>query len=149
MPLQSSKIEFAKHLIIKTFSFLYAEGYVYNLKYPNDETVIGTIDIEYTNEQIKRGISISYSHRKLDGDVIYGFNLSIVRSPYKDVTEDYFSMFIYLASLGKDFETRMVNHFDEIEAEKIVLQIAEALKTYAWDIVKGEKWLEGFYARWN
>ena len=126
MLLPSSKIEFSKNLIIKTFSFLYAEGYVYNLKYPNDETVIETIDIVYINEQIKREITISYSHRKLDAEVIYGFNLSIVRSPYKDATEDYFSIFIYLASLGYDFETRMVNHFDEIEAEKIVLQIAKA-----------------------
>ena len=146
----SNNITIAKDCILRTFSFLEKEGfkYVFKVLDNNDSIFSEKMDIQFNSESKKREINISYSQIKLDNEVKYGFNLSISRLPYKDVTKDYLSFFSYLDSLGKDFNANMVNHFSELEAEEILKKMAGALKNYAWALVMGEKWIEGFYPKW-
>jgi hypothetical protein len=42
----------------------------------------------------------------------------------------------------------MVNYFSEQEAEEILIKLADALKTYAMDIINGSKWLDTYWPKW-
>jgi len=146
---KKNRIEIAREIILQTFSFLETEGYISNSKIPSDSTSIETIDTEYVNVPKCRKIIISYSMGEFRSEFVHAFHLSIVRMPYVDPMEDYFSLSNYLRSLKKDYDYRMINHFDDDEASKIVSRIAESLRVYAWDIVKGDRWMKGYYPSWD
>ena len=149
MEVGNNPISVAKQIILEAFSFLREEGYSVETKIMKDTFFSENFESTFINETIGREISISYTKGSVEkgGNLKYTFSLSITRLPY-DGVKDFFSLFVYLSSLGRDFDTNIVNHFDENEARLIVEKIANALKTYLWDVVKGEKWLEGFYPRW-
>lgn len=145
--LNDHKVEIVKSLILKNFSFL-AEEYFYTsvCKAEEDEIFIESFDIEYTSQLKLREISISYTKAQVYNEIRYTFSASIVRVPYKGV-EDFFSLNNYLESRGKDFSTIIINDFNEREAERILLQIADALKKYALGIIEGREWLDKYYPR--
>jgi hypothetical protein len=142
-----NKIAIAESLITKEFTFLEEDGYERKSEVVNSETFIAYMRVEYTNAQRKREVSISYTEGNVYDDIKYTFGVSITRVPYLDV-EDSFALFIYLDSIGEDFSTSMVNHFDEMQAEQIVKNLAGALKYYAGDIISGKEWLGDYWARW-
>ena len=149
MELKNSRIEIVKEIILQAFSYLKAEGYIQDFKMPSNSTSIEVIDSEYVNVSKRRKITVTYSMGEFKGEIVYVFDLIIVRDPYTHVTEDYFSLSVYLKSLDIDFDTRMVNNFDYKKATMIVNRIAENLKTYALRLVKGDKWIEGYYPKWD
>jgi|KBSMisStandDraft_5_1062788.scaffolds.fasta_scaffold1517300_1 hypothetical protein len=142
-----SKIECAKEIILNSFYFL-EDKYYYAPVFRIEESniFIESLDVEYTNEIRRRKINISFTKGKLGDNTKYTFTVSITRTPYTGV-EDFFSMSNYLQSLGKDFNTSIINDFDKSEADIIVKKIAEALKEHASKIIEGAIWLETFYPR--
>ena len=142
-------IEIAKKLIIKNFSFLEENGYKYTCKFDDDPTFIESLYVKYINTLKNREITISYHQGKVYEDIKYSFGASITRMPYSDPLKDFFALNIYLDSIGLDFITSLVNHFDEAEANEILQKIAQALKTHAGDIIDCAAWEEGYYPKWN
>lgn len=140
-------MEVAKNIILKVFHFL-EEQYYYTpaCKVEDDSTFIESLDVEYINEIKRRKIRISYTKTRVYNEIKYTFSGSITRIPYVGV-EDFFSLSNYLQSIDKDFSTSLVNDFNEVEAGKILAQIAAALKEYTLGIIDGKVWLDTYYPR--
>lgn len=146
--MENSYCSTAERIILDVFSFLEKEGYIAEAKNIDDDSFIDKLQVKFVNDTIKREITVSYTKGIVEKEIRYTFSLSIVRLPFDWAVIDFISMHVYLFSIGKDFDTRMINHFDESEAHVIVEKIAMALKTSLWEVVKGEIWLEGYYPRW-
>ena len=144
---RNHNMEIAKNLILKVFRFLEDQYLLTSCyKVENDPTFIEYLNVEYVDEIKRRKIRIGYTKGEVYNEIKYTFSSSITRIPYSGV-EDYFSLSQYLQSIGKDFSTSLVNHFDETEAQNILVQIVTALKEHALDIIDGKKWLESYYPR--
>ena len=143
----SSKIEIIKKEILEVFNFL-EEEYYYKpeFKVEESEVFIESLEVEYTNEIRRRNIIISYTKGKVYNEIKYTFGASITRIPDAG-NEDFFSLSNYLESIGKDFDTSLVDTFDEVKARKIIKRIADVLKEYVSDIIEGRIWLETYYPR--
>jgi len=142
-----NRIEIAKKIIATEFTFLKRIGYQSSFKIEQTETFIEDMTAEYHSSEKKRHISINYTKGKIYQDIKHTFSASISRIPYKEV-EDFFSLSCYLDSINENFDTSMVNYFDESEAEVIVKKLVGALKHYASDIIAGTEWLDDYWPRW-
>lgn len=142
------RIEICKKLILKNFFFLVDKGYEPTYKLHSSEGFIEYFEFEYINNKKERKVSIVYSKSKVYEEMKYTFSATITRIPYIDATKDFFSLRLYLDSLGLDFITSIVNHFDEAEADSILQKIEQAMKLYAGEIIDGSEWKEGYYPEW-
>ena len=143
----SSKIEIIKETILKAFNFLEEEYfYRYESRVEVSDTFIESLEVEYTSEIRRRNIIISYTKGKVNDEIKYTFNASITRIPYVG-SEDFFSLSNYLQSIGKDFNTSLINKLDEVKAKTIIKRIADVIKEHALDIIEGSVWLETYYPR--
>jgi hypothetical protein len=140
------RVNTLKKSILNTFSFL-ERDYLYSPEISETSSNVfdESLDIEYVNKAKRRTVTVSYT-RKVDEEVKHTFSVSIVRSPYTNV-EDFFSLSNYLNSIGKDFDTKMLDDFNIVSAEVILEKIAGALKYYCDQIIEGELWLENYYPR--
>lgn len=142
-----NNIETAKDLIIKEFYFLEELGYEPTFNILNDAPFIESAEVEYVNPTKKRGISITYHKSNIFEEIKYSFGLSITRHPYSNVF-DLFALSLYLDSIGKDFPTSMINHFDKAEAENILREISNTTIEYGSNIINGIEWLDNYWPRW-
>ena len=147
---QKNEIDFRSKindLISKHFSFLLQEGYVVETVIEPSKVFILWISVKYTNEQIKREVSINYMEGKVNKEVKYSFTVTITRLPYVSVYEDFFSLNEYLSENGLKMES-VFSDFDEKVFAKTLEQLAEAVKNYAHKLVSGKEWITGYYSKW-
>ena len=142
-----NEIAIVKHEIFKTFHFLEKE-YFY---FPNSNEEVSSlfdnsVKVEYINKIRRREIAIRYTKGKFNGDVKFTFSVSIIRTPYVSF-EDFFSLDIYLQSIGKHFSTGFVTNFNFHELQTILQKLANSLKEHAEKIIDGSIWLETYYPR--
>lgn len=135
-----------KPLIIKAFRFLENEYYVPEFQIEESSVFIEMVKVQYVNKILRREINIGFTQGRVFEQIVFTFNVSISRIPYSGI-EDFYSLSNYLQSLEKDFETNIYGAFDFDSAEEILNKLADSLKTYAWDIVNGNIWLEKYYPR--
>lgn len=147
MEQENNHCKLADSIIRETFHFLEQEGFTVISKEIDDDIFKESFVVSFMNEKVKREIRINFQMNDYGKDILYGFNAFVIRLPY-DTVNDFFSLSIYLSSIGKAFDQNMINHFDKEEAKVIVQKIAISLKTYLWDVVKGENWLKGYYPQW-
>jgi hypothetical protein len=89
---------------------------------------------------------LSYTKGNVYDDVKYTFSSSIVRLSYLEFY-DYYSLFQHLDSIGKDYNTSIINIFSLTEAERILNKIANSLKTFSIKVIDKSEWLDKYYPR--
>jgi hypothetical protein len=145
---ESNELRVAKSLIAEHFSFLKMHEYLLKPEIIKSSVFDEYLEVKYVSEKCKREVTIIYNKGE-DENTTYGFSTSIVRLPYKTPWKDYFSVDVYLNSIGLNFETTIENEFDEREAEAIVKKLAEFTQDKALKLVKGLDWIEGYYPQWK
>lgn len=139
--------EKARTIILKTFDFLEKDFlYVPSWRIEESNVFIEWLSVNYQNETKSRELQVSYFKGKSEEVIDITFTASITRMPYVGF-EDFFSLSVYLNSIGADFNTTIGGDFDEQAARNILQQISTALRKYAMKIIDGKVWLEDYYPR--
>lgn len=148
VPIKNDKnTEIIKDIILQTFHFLTNDfHYIPSYNTKGSKIFLTTFEITFVNEINRRKVIISYTKDNLSGEIKHTFNASIIRLPYLTV-EDYFGLFVFLQSIGKEFNTSFIGTFNENESNKILIKIADSFKKYTINILAGKLWLENFYRR--
>jgi hypothetical protein len=141
------QLRMVEKIIEERFNFLEKDfGYVPKLIVQTEPPFIEQIKIEYSNEIKKRNIIIGCSKGNVFNEVKYTFTVSIIRLPYSSI-EDYFSLNVFLNSVGLNFETSLDNIFTQENASIIVAKLSDTLRDYAIEIIDGVQWLDNYYPR--
>jgi hypothetical protein len=144
---ENSKAEEIKKMIINAFKFL-EDQYLYIPTFKKDsaEIFLMSLEVEYINEIKKRKVAISYTKSNMDNEIRHTFTAAIIRIPYNNV-DDFFSLDNYLKAKKNNFSTTIKNFYSKQEVEKILANIARALKENASPIIEGTEWLSTYYPR--
>jgi hypothetical protein len=147
--METKEVTISKNLITKHFSFLETEGYEINIEEEASQFFLENLNIIYTSEIKKRKITVSFTKSNFDNEIRFSYTTSIVRLPYNSAYEDFFSLAAYCNAKGNEFNTTIINEFDEQEATAIIRRISEFIQKNASKFVHGIEWEEGFYPKWN
>ena len=147
--MENKEVETSKNLILKCFSFLKDQGYAVKVEGNDSELFLESLNVVFTNEIKKRKIIISFTKSKFDEEIRFTFSATVVRIPYNDPYEDFFSLSAYGNETGNKFNRAIINRFEESEAESIVMKISEFLQKNASVFVDGTAWEKGYYPKWN
>ena len=147
--MENEEVEISKNLILKYFSFLKDQGFGVEVEGNDSKLFLESLNVVFTNEIKKREITVSFTKSRIDEEIRFTFSASVVRIPYNDPYEDFFSLYAYSEATGNEFNTTIVTRFDEREAESIVKKISEFLQKNASVFVDGTAWEKGYYPKWN
>ncbi len=142
------QIEGIKDVIINSFSFLEKE-FAFSLEVDEiaDSIFEEEIIIRYTNEILRRKISVTTTLGINDDVKTYSIGLVIVRLPYTGI-RDLFVLSDFVKSKGESISVNFTFEFDLNKVKQEIEALAKALINHAEEIVKGNLWLETFYPRW-
>jgi hypothetical protein len=147
--METKEVTISKNLIAKHFAFLEAEGYKINIEEEASQFFLENLKITYTSEIKKRKITISFTKSNFDEEIRFSYTTTIVRIPYNSPYEDFFSLDAYCKAEGNEFNTTIINEFDEHVAEVIISKSSEFIQKSASIFVHGIEWKEGYYPKWN
>ncbi len=146
MDVIDQKVIFAKEVITNTFSFMENMGYSMNCEIRESKVLNDWLNVTYINIEKNRKVCITYSEVLINNKISHSFGLSIIRK-YGFDDENFFSLGVYLKSLGAPINS-VFEEFNKQQVEKILAELAYALKTYAGRIINGEEWVNGMYSEW-
>jgi hypothetical protein len=143
-----AKLKVLDECVRRTFYSLEIDfQYIPSIQIRNSSVLIEWITWEYVCENRNRTVTIGYSTSEVNDELCSAFGVTITRLPYKSFS-DFFSLDIYLNSIGKDISTNVTNDFTIDEAEWILKELFKALNKEALSIISGEVWMDEFYPRW-
>jgi hypothetical protein len=136
-----------KEEILSSFSFLEKEyNYSVIFKEIENSVFLESFEFEYSNEILRREITLSYSKGLVDDIIRHTFALTIVRLPYVGVG-DFFVLDNYLKFKGIKTISNIDNELEIYKVRTVLNEIANLIKSNVLEVINGECWYEKFYPK--